>query len=665
LETLTKRGTMTSKQKTERFVLLYDKEKVISLLSDVKVLSSRGEKQDVGEEVEIEQEVVTDAKNVTVSEIVSSSSRSCSYCKTQFESSEDQRIHFKLDWHRYNLKQNLAGKAPVDEENFEQRLNEIENDEDNEISASDDDSENSDDESTSDKPIMHGQNIFFRTQEKVISVNKSLLLDPRSREMPSEKDLVTLLQNAPRRLTWAILMLGGGHFAGAVFRGKEALVHKTFHAYTVRAKQGGNQSSADNKSGSSHPKSAGASLRRYNEMALMQHIQEIMDQWGDHFKQCQLIFYRATSGNKKVLFGSKGSVIEKDDERLRTIPFQTRRATFKEVKRVHELLCRIDICGDVKDFEDNNSKYMKQLEKSPKKIKPHRSKSREDPKRPLPVKNLESDSEESDVGPLRIVEEEISTLGLQEFENSPARRKAQRSKNKTKSKTQKDLDGLELEESDAEEQVDDRPDTVQLQNEMLTAVRSGNNQMLEKLISGQEEVQLAEILNNQFGENKSTLLHLAAKHGCKTVIRTLLLNGADPVVKDKQKKVAYTLAETKDTRNIFRKFMGEFPEKYDYKSAMIPAPLSKEEEEQKQAKQKDKKKAQRDAKREKEKKVKEVEKKVKQEKEEKDRFLNLSDREKRALAAERRLLGESSFLSQVCFIVFCYIIYVSCFKYSL
>ena len=127
------------------------------------------------------------------------------------------------------------------------------------------------------------------------------------------------------------------------------------------------------------------------------------------------------------------------------------------------------------------------------------------------------------------------------------------------------------------------------------------------------------------------------------MIRTLLLHGADPSVKDKQKKVAYTLAETKDTRNIFRKFMGEFPEKYDYKSAMIPAPLSKEEEDQKLAKQKDKKKAQRDAKREKDKKVKEVEKKVKQEKEEKDRFLNLSDREKRALAAERRLLGESRY----------------------
>ena len=210
-----------------------------------------------------------------------------------------------------------------------------------------------------------------------------------------------------------------------------------------------------------------------------------MDQWGDQFKQCQLIFYRATSGNKKVLFGSKGSVIDKDDERLRTIPFQTRRATFKEVTRVHELLCRIDICGDVKDFEDGNSKYVKQLEKSPKKIKPHRSKSREEPKRPLPVDHLDSDSEESDVGPLRMVEQEISTLGLQEFASSPMRRKGQKSKNKKKTNLQNDKEDFEMEESDGEEQVDNRNDAIRLQNELLTAVRSGNNQMLEKLISDQ------------------------------------------------------------------------------------------------------------------------------------------------------------------------------------
>ena len=88
--------------------------------------------------------------------------------------------------------------------------------------------------------------------------------------------------------------------------------------------------------------------------------------------------------------------------------------------------------------------------------------------------------------------------------------------------------------------------------------------------------------------------------------------------------------------------MGEHPDKFDYKTAQIPAPLSKELEEEKQKKQNEKKRAQRQAKREKEKLVKAEEKQKKAEGEEKERFLNLSDREKRALAAERRLLGSDS-----------------------
>lgn len=45
--------------------------------------------------------------------------------------------------------------------------------------------------------------------------------------------------------------------------GEEAIVHKTFHSYTVRAKQGGSQNTQDRSKGGC--KSAGASLRRYNE----------------------------------------------------------------------------------------------------------------------------------------------------------------------------------------------------------------------------------------------------------------------------------------------------------------------------------------------------------------------------------------------------------------
>merc|ERR1712051_226081 len=113
----------------------------------------------------------------------------------------------------------------------------------------------------------------------------------------------------------------------------------------------------------------------------------------------------------------------------------------------------------------------------------------------------------------------------------------------------------------------------------------------------------------------------------------------DPAVRDRAKKVPFNYAGDKETRIEFRKFQGKYPDKYDYKSAQIPLPLSVEAEEEKANKVKEKKKAQRLAKKEKDKERKEEEGRLKREEEQKQRFLNLSDREKRALAAERRILA--------------------------
>lgn len=43
---------------------------------------------------------------------------SCSYCRVKFSNVEQQREHYTLDWHRYNLKQSLQSKQPVSEEYF-------------------------------------------------------------------------------------------------------------------------------------------------------------------------------------------------------------------------------------------------------------------------------------------------------------------------------------------------------------------------------------------------------------------------------------------------------------------------------------------------------------------------------------------------------------------
>ena len=51
-------------------------------------------------------------------DLVVSDSLSCSFCNTVFEDQTQQRLHYKLDWHRYNLKQRLHGLKPITEDGF-------------------------------------------------------------------------------------------------------------------------------------------------------------------------------------------------------------------------------------------------------------------------------------------------------------------------------------------------------------------------------------------------------------------------------------------------------------------------------------------------------------------------------------------------------------------
>ena len=46
-------------------------------------------------------------------------SRTCLTCSATFSDSLEQRQHFKLDWHRFNLKRKIQNKPAVDEAEFE------------------------------------------------------------------------------------------------------------------------------------------------------------------------------------------------------------------------------------------------------------------------------------------------------------------------------------------------------------------------------------------------------------------------------------------------------------------------------------------------------------------------------------------------------------------
>ncbi|KAF2768211.1 hypothetical protein EJ03DRAFT_328575 [Teratosphaeria nubilosa] len=154
-----------------------------------------------------------------------------------------------------------------------------------------------------------------------------------------------------------LCMIGGGHFAAMLVslipkvtkkagmgdRSASVLAHKTFHRYTTRRKQGGSQSANDNAKGNA--RSAGSSIRRYNEAALTREVRDLLAEWKPWIDTSELLFVRASgSTSRRTLFGPyDGQVLSVKDERVRGFPFNTRRATQSELMRAFVELTRVKV----------------------------------------------------------------------------------------------------------------------------------------------------------------------------------------------------------------------------------------------------------------------------------------------------------------------------------
>jgi len=287
-----------------------------------------------------------------------SKSGTCLACGiSSFESLAEQREHFKADWHRYNVKLRVLGRANVSEDEFNAM---VEGDDDvGSISGSDDGSD--EDEAGQVSGNMRGElspYYIFNVQDREnggtahIGIWKCLLVPDDKKRMHREdaqQAFEKLLSFNSITQQWAVLMLQGGHFAGCIYtirqgqcEGKAVheaaesciteIKHKSFHRYVVRAKAGGKQSDKD--ATGKYAKSAGSRLRRYNEAVLQKEIVETLEEWHDLLSECSLIFVSTPGSNRLVLFGGDSPPLDKKDERIRKIPFITRRPTMSETKRV-------------------------------------------------------------------------------------------------------------------------------------------------------------------------------------------------------------------------------------------------------------------------------------------------------------------------------------------
>jgi hypothetical protein len=184
-------------------------------------------------------------------------------------------------------------------------------------------------------------------------------------------------------------------------------------------------------------------------------------------------------------------------------------------------------------------------------------------------------------------------------------------------------------------------------------------------------------LNIQIPKNKLyTAMHVASMNGHNDIVEYLLHHGADPSLKGIDSKSPYDISKDKNTRAVFRKFAGMLlychhtvysayisfsganPEMWNWHSLGVP-PLTDDEErelEQKRAEKKKQKKKQQ-LQRAKQKKQEDEEKKKKEEEElrikrekeaaekeaaaieraRQEKMKNMTEREKRALAAENSI----------------------------
>ncbi|XP_070242485.1 tRNA endonuclease ANKZF1 isoform X2 [Bos mutus] len=539
----------------------------------------------------------------------------CSTCDQVFQNHQEQREHYKLDWHRFNLKQRLKDKPLLSALDFEKQsstgdLSSISGSEDSDSDSEEDlqilDEERADLEKPTRPRGFHPHRVLFQNAQGQFLYAYRCILGPRQVPLEESELLLQNLQSGGPR-DCVVLMAAAGHFAGAIFQGREVLTHKTFHRYTVRAKRGTAQGLRDARGAAAH--SAGASLRRYNEAALYKEVRDLLagPAWAKALEEAGTILLRAPRSGQSLFFGGREAPLRRGDPRLWDIPLATRRPTFQELQRVVHKLTTLHIHGSESEGGDGS-----QVE-------------------------------------LELVEVTLGTLDLREFDVFPKQRRRKRNKRERK----QDLESgaqMTLSQQPKEDEalsgsaplrppLDEAtsPCQSELWDVLLAACRAGDVGMLkDRLTASPLHPGVLPLLSAPLGSGGFTLLHAAAAAGRGSVVRLLLEAGADPTVQDSRARPPYTVAADRSTRNEFRRFMEKNPDAYDYSKAQVPGPLTAEME----ARQATRRREQKAARRHREEQQRKQQEQEKQEQEEQQRFAALSDREKRALAAERRLAAQ-------------------------
>ncbi|KYQ88554.1 hypothetical protein DLAC_11283 [Tieghemostelium lacteum] len=577
----------------------------------------------------------------------------CNTCIITFNDPTSRNEHYRSGIHRYNLKLKLSHLPIVNEEEYRNLVNgggnsNTKEEDSDESDESSDDSSSSSDET--DSNIIHEQQGYQFTDTAIefndpkvriiskelklqVSVWKCILANTETfkllyqyrsnQQYQAQKGAVlieafkSIVKSSGDTMKWAVLMCSGGRFAGSINQIGKCLEHKAFHRYTTRKKQGGSQSSKDSQGATKH--SAGAGLRRYNEKRLKEEVAELLQSWKSQLEQCTFIFVFAPKGNTRDILFPQGGVISHLDERIRNIPFPIIRPTYNETQRVSSILFSVDI--ELFD-EEKEELRQKELQEKQKQLEEQQEKERIDQE-------------------AKLQKQQQLMKDVSQYRDD---RLFQAIRNKDMEKVRYLLETDESYELPEPKQGDS------ILTPLYLAMEAKDMEMMKYFIQMFPMDLNILVPDCQFG----TVLHRASELGNLEMIELLLNSNADPTVSEGLKnQTAYDCAANQKTRDFFREWAGTHLNKWDYQKAHL-VPLTPQQKQE----QADKKKLKRKAQKEKEK-VKKQQEKVeleeqkkrdleKQQKQEELKVIEqiqmtkimqeskLTDREKRALAAESR-----------------------------
>ncbi|KIP08812.1 hypothetical protein PHLGIDRAFT_103819 [Phlebiopsis gigantea 11061_1 CR5-6] len=543
-----------------------------------------------------------------------SGARACNICLgAAFADVDEQRTHFRSDWHRYNVKMRMGGDNAVAEVQFSQLVDGLEDSLSGSASSSDDSDEPEDDAVSA---LVH------KTKKLNAATNDAEDDEDAQRNLPNtpvawfhsppstqlgiykvifpsklissrEENVGQLFLDELKMMQtgggeegrkWALFMVAGGHFAGAVARvsrpdseedfgvakkGKqkkpkpdtELLKHKTFHRYTTRRKQGGSQSLNDNSK--SKAVSAGAMLRRYGEQALRDDIRNLLNDWAEELEDCERIFIRASVSNRRIFFDYEDPIIEKGDDRLRTFPFPTRRPTQAELSRCLQELTRVKVSHLTADaLREQDEAFIASLPK------------------PKPTPAAAPAQTQHKPAKPQLTPEEVAALNIQrEIQSRWSRALEMVAKGRLDPfKTFLSKEGALLGEDGVNTRVPaDIDDAMKSETLLVYATRKGQEDIVQWLL---EEARADPTLDEDDDE------------------------AGRPVVGG-SRRTAYDFARTRAVRNVFRRCAADHADWWDWigtgdGGGRVPSVLSREMEEEREGKKKVRRKGLKDKVRERE-----------------------------------------------------------------